>query len=295
MELNDYQELANRTDQRPLGDGDDEMAVVYPLMGMASEVGSLLTEYKKYVRDGDAHKLFGRRVAEELGDILWYVSNLAAKLDLDLDAVATLNLERISERWPAEGEERPARLLDDDYPPGEKLPRQVTVRFVEEGSDPVRVRLFRGEEQLGDELTDMNYDPDGYRFHDVFHLSYTALLGWSPVSRYFFKTKRESVPAVREIEDGGRAVVIEEAVAASAFEYARSRNYLENVDHIDSVLLYNIKGLVSRFEVRVRTLRDWEQAILRSFEVWRELREHRGGSVKLDLEARTIEFQPPRD
>jgi len=269
------------------------MAVVFPLMGMSSEVGSLLKQYKKHVRDGEAHELFSDRVQEELGDVLWYVSNLAHKLGFDLEGIARLNLERIEERWPAEGQERPAKLLDESYPEKEQLPRRVSVRFQEfEESGGVCVRLFRGDEQLGNDLTDMNYFEDDYRFHDVFHLAYAALLGWSPVSRFFFETKRESNPTVREVEDGGRAVVIEEAIAASVFEYARKEKFFEGVDQVDSELLYNIKGMVSHLEVRVRTLKDWEETILRSYEIWRDLRQHRGGTVKLDLLERTIEFRP---
>ena len=298
MELNDYQVRANRTDQRPLQPGqtqlEEEMALAYPLMGMASEIGSLLTQYKKHVRDGEAHELFSRRIAEELGDVLWYVSNLAKKLDLDLDDIAQLNLERINERWPAEGEELPAKLLDDEFPAAEQLPRQAAVRFEEvEEDDRVIVRLWWNGEQTGNDVTDMNYDPDGYRFHDAFHLSYAALLGWSPVSRYFFKTRRDSDRKVREIEDGGRGIVIEEAISASVFEYARQYNFLAGVDHVDAELLYNVKGLASHLEVRVRTIHDWEQAILRSYEIWRQLREHRAGTLYLDLEQRSIDFEPP--
>jgi NTP pyrophosphatase (non-canonical NTP hydrolase) len=298
VELNDYQERANRTDQRPVRSDqpqlEKEMALVYPLMGMSSEVGSLLTQYKKHVRDGGAHELFSRRVSEELGDVLWYVSNLAAKLGFELEDIAVLNLERINERWPAAGEELPARLLDEEFPEDEQLPRQVEVRFEEAEEDGrAIVRLWRGDEKLGNDVTDMNYDPDGYRFHDVFHLSYAALLGWSPVSRFFFSVKRESNRKVREIEDGGRAVVIEEAISASIFEYARKHSFLEGIDHVDSELLYNVKGLASHLEVRMRTIHEWEQTILRSYEIWRQLREHRAGTVRLDLKERTIDFRPP--
>ena len=270
------------------------MALVYPLMGIASEVGSLLTQYKKHVRDKDAHELFSQRVSEELGDVLWYVSNFAAKLDLELEGIAQLNLARISERWPAGDAELPARLLDDEFPSEEQLPRQVDVRFedVEEDGRPI-VRLWRGETKLGNDVSDMNYTPDDYRFHDAFHLTYAALLGWSPVSRFFFGTKRESDKQMREIEDGGRAVVIEEAISASVFDYARANKYLEGLDYVDSELLYNVKGLASHLEVRVRTIHEWEKTILRSFEIWRQLREHKAGTVHLDLEQRTIEFSPP--
>lgn len=296
MELDEYQRRANLTDQRPRDpDGDDdERALLYPLMGLASEVGSLVTQYKKRVRDGDAHRLFSDRAAEELGDILWYVSNLAFKLELELEDVASLNLRRIAERWPQDGEEQPAQLLDDGVPETEQLPRSVTVRFSEvEVDGRLKVQIISDGAQLGNDLTDMNYDDDGYRFHDAFHLTYAAMLGWSPVSRSFFGTRRNSQERVREIEDGGRAVVIEEAIAAFVFEYARQEAFLEGVTYLDSELLRTVAGFVSHLEVRVRSSAEWQQTILRSFAIWRQLRDHRGGVVHLDLRARAITYEPP--
>lgn len=295
MELNEYQRLANQTDQRPVGaDGDEDSVLVFPLMGLASEVGSLITQYKKRVRDGDAHALFTDRVAEELGDVLWYLANLAAKLDLGLEDVAALNLKRITERWPVEGAAVPAKLLDADYPPEEQLPRKATVHFEEvEIDDRMKLRLSSEGTKLGDDLTDMNYDDDGYRFHDAFHLTYAAMLGWSPVARSFFKAKRDSDQRVREIEDGGRAVVIEEAISALVFEYARQARFLKGVPHLDFELLRSVSGFVSHLEVRTRTVDEWEKAILRSYVIWRQLRDHQGGTVHLNLLDRTIDFEPP--
>jgi NTP pyrophosphatase (non-canonical NTP hydrolase) len=293
MELNEYQRLANETDQRP---GTEESALMFPLMGLASEVGSLVTQFKKRVRDGEAHSLFSERAAEELGDILWYAANLAFKLDLDLAGIAELNLRRISERWPGPGELLPASLLDDDYPPGEQLPRTVSVQFKEvdvEGG--TKLEISSGGKRIGNYLTDMNYNDDGYRFHDVFHLTYAAMLGWSPVSRSFFEVKRESVPHVREIEDGGRAAVLEEGVAAFVFNYAREEAFLEGVSQLDSDLLRTVVSLLSHLEVRVRTIAEWERAILRSYEIWREMRTRRGGIVHLDLPNRRIEFEAAPD
>jgi hypothetical protein len=263
-------------------------------MGLASEVGSLVNQYKKRVRDGEAHDFFSERVAEELGDCLWYVANLAQKLDLSLEEIAELNLRRTRERWPQPGEEGPVLLLDEDCPPGEQLPRRASVTFeqVREG-DTVTVRLLSGGEKLGNELRDMAWDPDGYRFHDAFHLTYAAMLGWSPITRFFFKCDRKSTPKLREVEDSGRAKVIEEGIGAFLFEYARQVRFLDGVNHIDSAQLETIRNLVSRLEVHVRTAREWEQAILRSFAVWRELRDHGGGTLHLDLEGRTIDFEAP--
>jgi len=291
VELNEYQQRANLTDQRA---GDDDAALMFPLMGLASEVGSLVTQFKKRVRDGDAHALFSERAAEELGDILWYVANLSHKLGFDLDGVAQLNLRRTSERWPAPGQQQPASLFDDECQPEERLPRKASVVFREiEVDGRIKVEISCEGRQIGNYLTDMNYDEDAYRFHDVFHLTYAAVLGWSPVTRAFFDVKRESVPRVREIEDGGRAVVIEEGVAAFVFDYARHENFLEGVGELDSTLLRTIVSLVSHMEVRVRTIAEWEQAILRSFEVWRAIADHHGGTIHLDLLERTVEFEAP--
>jgi len=295
MELNEYQRRANRTDQRPgrvAEEGDDVLA--FPLMGIASEVGSLVTQYKKRIRDGESHSLFTDRVSEKLGDILWYVSNFAHKADIELGEVAALNLKRIEERWPTEDSVQPPKLLDDDFPVEEQLPRKVSVVFEEvEDDGAMKLRISAEGSQLGNYLTDMNYDDDGYRFHDAFHLTYAALLGWSPISREFFKTKRRSDPRLKEVEDGGRAGVIEEAISAHVFAYAAEEKFLEGVPHVDSELLRNITGMVSHLEVRTRTVAEWERAIFRSFEVWRALRDNRGGTLHLDLRARTIEYERP--
>ena len=57
---------------------------------------------------------------------------------------------------------------------------------------------------FGDRLTDNIVDPDGYRYHDIFHFAYAVHLGWSPVIRSLLRAKRKSVPATDENEDGGR-------------------------------------------------------------------------------------------
>jgi NTP pyrophosphatase (non-canonical NTP hydrolase) len=92
LELNDYQREANRTDQRP---GVDEGALLFPVIGLSSEVGSLVRHVKKRLRDQDAYGLFSGEMADELGDVLWYVANLAEKLDVSLDEIASANLEKI--------------------------------------------------------------------------------------------------------------------------------------------------------------------------------------------------------
>lgn len=291
MELDEYQREANRTDQRP---GSDEGALFFPVIGLSSEVGSLVRHVKKRLRDGDAHELFSDQMAEELGDVMWYVANLAEKLGLGLEEVAQRNLRKVGGRWPRAGQTLPLPIGDEGFPEHERLPRQTHVRFVEsEEGDKTIVRLYGpGGTQLGNQLTDNAYEDDGYRYHDVFHLSYAAMLGWSPITRMFFGVKRNSDPKVRDVEDAGRATVIEEAISAFVFDYGRDERFLESVEHVDFSLLQTIIKLVSRLEVRDRSAHEWEQTILRGFAVWREMYAARGGTVRLDLDARTIGFEP---
>jgi NTP pyrophosphatase (non-canonical NTP hydrolase) len=291
VDLDDYQREANRTDQRS---GTEEGALLFPVIGLSSEVGSLVRHVKKRLRDGDAHELFTAQMAEELGDVLWYVANLTEKLGLGLNEIAQRNLRKIAGRWPREGETLPLPIGDEDFPEDERLPRQTHVRFVESQEDGKTIVRLYGPDgtQLGNQLTDNAYEDDGYRYHDVFHLSYAAMLGWSPLTRLFFDVKRDSDPKVREVEDAGRATVIEEAISAFVFDYGRDERFLEGVEHVDFSLLQAIIKLVSRLEVRHRSAHEWEQTILRGFAVWRELYAARGGIVYLNLEARTLDFAP---
>src|SRR6266851_1311729 len=276
MEFSLYQEEAEKTDQAP---GRDGSAVMVPLPGLAGEVGSLLAEYKKFLRDGPAHRLFLEQIAEDLGDILWYVSNVATKFGLELEQIANANLVKTRDRWPV-GPAPEYRLYDEAYPDDQRLPRRFQVLFSEVlESGRKRVLLTVDGEPMGNRLTDNAYEDDGYRFHDVFHLSYAAILGWSPVSRAGLRRKRRKDSVVDEVEDGGRAVVVDEAISAFVYDYARKANYLENVEAIDYHLLKAIKSLTAEVEVKTRTYGDWERAILDGYRVWRTIRHNRGGIV----------------
>ena len=291
VEFDEYQALALGTDQTP---GNDERALVVPLLGLASEVGDIVTQYKKRLRDGEAHDLFGHRILEELGDALWYIANIASKLNVSLDEVAVSNLAKTQDRWPrADQTSKIYRLLDASDPVAEQLPRRFGVEFSHDlTSGEVRLSRAGSSEPYGNVLTDRNVADDGYRFHDVFHLSYCAVLGWSPVARKFLDCRRDSQPEKRSIQDGGRAIVIEEAIAALVFDYARKEHYLENVHALDFTLLTTIKSLTDHLEVRNLTAREWEQAILSGYRVWRLLRQHGGGIAEVDLLARTIAYVP---
>lgn len=288
MDLSRYQTEAAATDQTP--EGSD--AVLVPLLGMAGEVGSLLVEYKKYLRDGPAHRLFREQFAEELGDTLWYLANLATKFGLSLEEIAADNLSKTRDRWPA-GEQSAFStsplLFDESLPEDERLPRRFSAEI-----QPVtehqaeRVVLLVDDRQVGNELRDNSYVEDGYRFHDVFHLGHAAMLGWSPIVRGFLDRKRRSIPEVDDVEDGGRASVIEEAVVAFVFEYARRHSFLNGVGAIDYSVLKTVKALTSQLEVGVRSAAEWERCILESYQAWHAIRDAQGGIVDVNLEERSL-------
>src|ERR1700682_824620 len=80
-------------------------ALLIPLLGIAGETETLLSEFKKKIRDKESYDGFKERAEEELGDVLWYLSNIASRLDLSLSAIATKNLHKTQERWPIAGEQ----------------------------------------------------------------------------------------------------------------------------------------------------------------------------------------------
>lgn len=297
MRFTDFQKQAAKTDQVK---GDDDKSKLVPLLGLAGEVGTLLSEYKKFLRDGGAHQRFHEQVAEDLGDLLWYIANVATKFDLDLDEVAQANLRKVNDRWTLHSkpsqqalfDPHSRHLLDEDATPPQQLPRTFTVEIneVREG-DSVRVIVSRDGKQIGNDLTDNAYEDDGYRFHDVFHLSYAAVLGWSPITRKLLDVKRKDNGKTDEVEDGARAGIIEELISQLVFTYAREHNFLEGVNSLDYHLLKTIQSLVADREVRIRSAAEWETAILQGYRVWRDIRANRRGFVDVDLNGGSVSFR----
>ncbi len=95
MQFADYQRRSRRTAEYPR-----EAWLSYPALGLAGEAGEVAEHVKKAIRDDAGEVTPERReaVAKELGDVLWYVAQLATELELDLDAVAAGNLEKLLSR-----------------------------------------------------------------------------------------------------------------------------------------------------------------------------------------------------
>ena len=298
MDILEYQVKAQDTKQTPSTESSDK---IVPLLGLAGEVGELLNEYKKLLRDGDAHVRFGDRLTEELGDLLWYIADTATQFGLDLNDVAERNLAKTRARWGHKNYAQLAlelkpRAFDEGFPSDERIPRYFIANFrqvVEDGS--VKIRVLIDDQQLGEDLTDNSRAADGYRFHDVFHLACAAALGWSPVTRRNLKIsgknlKRKSDPRTDEVEDGGRAIVVEEGISALVFAYASDHAAMEGVTSLDYDLLKSIRIMTSNFEVSVCSTGEWERAILMAYHVWKQVEANQGGKVEVDLDKGLIRY-----
>jgi NTP pyrophosphatase (non-canonical NTP hydrolase) len=96
VRLSDYQERSRATAVYP--DAGDNL--LYPTLGLCGEAGEVAEKVKKMVRDDGGVLSDERRAAlsKELGDVLWYVAQLATEAELDLDAIAQDNLDKLLSR-----------------------------------------------------------------------------------------------------------------------------------------------------------------------------------------------------
>jgi len=364
MKLDEYQRKAFLTARI---DWQDARKCHIPVLGVVGELGSLASELKKQLRDGQSYNHVHRNLIEEFGDLLWYISAIASRYQLSLEglvaethssapsrgnlahvygmvsAIAALvastaesgkdvapgtrrriakalgpalhavlfairreglnltsvlskSLQKVTGVFGSE-EIRPARCFDTNFPVYERLPRSIAVQFLERarGAGRVEVVLRVNGMNMGDRLTDNARKDDGYRFHDAFHLAYAAVLGWSPVVRSMLRCKRKSDPGVDEVQDGARAAIVEEAIAQTVFDYARSHSMLNRLDRIDNGILKLIQRMVHGLEVRKCALHEWQRAIFVGFEAFRALKRNRGGSLILDAETRTLSYRDADD
>lgn len=292
MDLDTFQQAALTTDNtaRHYEGEESRKDLVVALLGIAGELGTLATAYKKFLRDGPSYRLYEANVKEELGDLLWYLAVLADKFGLTLSTIATANLQKTSGRWGTQ-QISAHRPYDDAYPENERIPRKFEIRFSElEIEGAMKVVMELDGMPIGNSLTDNSASEDGYRFHDAFHLAFAVILGWSPVLRKLMGRKRRSVRDIDENEDGGRALVIEEGIAAYVFEYGEAHEQLLDVRAVDFEVLKTVKSMTRRLEVSSKTWNDWERAIMAGWRIFRELRNRGGGVVLCDLDSGTIEL-----
>ena len=96
MDFNTYQKNARLTAQYPnLGSN-----YIYPTLGLVGEAGEVAEKVKKVIRDkkGVFDDESKKGLKKELGDVLWYISNLCSEFNFSLDDIALQNLEKLKLR-----------------------------------------------------------------------------------------------------------------------------------------------------------------------------------------------------
>lgn len=110
--LNDYQKDAGSTAIYP--GGNTPLGITYTILGLVGETGEIANKWKKYYRDAPDHNdttdtpadpngdlyvnAYKDQLRAELGDVLWYVANLASELDIDLGELAVQNVKKLKDR-----------------------------------------------------------------------------------------------------------------------------------------------------------------------------------------------------
>lgn len=96
MDFKEYQEKSRKTAIYPNKDNN----FIYPTLGLSSEAGEVSNKVKKIIRDdnGVVSEEKKQEIEKELGDVLWYVSQLASELGLSLDSIAEKNIEKLFSR-----------------------------------------------------------------------------------------------------------------------------------------------------------------------------------------------------
>ena len=96
MDFNEYQRRSRATAQYPaIGH-----PVIYPTLGLVNEAGEVAGKIKKVFRDknGEINSETRETLKAELGDVLWYISQVCTELDLSLNEVAESNIAKLLDR-----------------------------------------------------------------------------------------------------------------------------------------------------------------------------------------------------
>lgn len=96
MNFNEYQTKSRKTAGYPaIGH-----SVIYPTLGLVNEAGEVAGKIKKVFRDKDGQISEETREAlkAELGDVLWYLAQVATELDVSLNEIAEHNIAKLYDR-----------------------------------------------------------------------------------------------------------------------------------------------------------------------------------------------------
>lgn len=97
MQFSTYQERAKETAIYHEHSNGLITGITYCALGLAGEAGEVANKVKKLLRDEDTIAL-RMKIAEEIGDVLWYAAMLADEFGINLDSIASDNLRKLNDR-----------------------------------------------------------------------------------------------------------------------------------------------------------------------------------------------------
>ena len=95
MKINEYQELAMTTLNKDLSEKD---VLINGVMGLCGESGEAIDLVKKWLAQG--HDLDKDKLISEIGDVAWYIAEIATALGITLEEVLERNIEKLRRRYP---------------------------------------------------------------------------------------------------------------------------------------------------------------------------------------------------
>ena len=95
MTINEYQSLAMTTLNKDLN---KDQVLLNGAMGLCGESGEVIDLLKKHLSQG--HPLNKEKMIEEIGDVAWYLAEVAYALDVDLETILSKNIQKLKERYP---------------------------------------------------------------------------------------------------------------------------------------------------------------------------------------------------
>jgi len=100
MQFSEYQKESRTTAAYP----DMGNNFVYPILGLVGEAGEVADKIKKLQRDqsmftpAETTDEIKQEITKELGDVLWYLSQMATEFQVDLEDIAQMNLDKLRDR-----------------------------------------------------------------------------------------------------------------------------------------------------------------------------------------------------
>ena len=96
MDFKEYQKKSRKTAIYPQRDNN----FIYPTLGLVGESGEVAEKVKKIIRDenGVITKSKKEELKKELGDVLWYIAQIATELNLSLEEIAKSNIKKLYSR-----------------------------------------------------------------------------------------------------------------------------------------------------------------------------------------------------